>query len=159
MRKDIITAIIVFVVIIAAGMGLMYTSAQTSAKPAGTPTPSQLPSAASSATNKGKLQVTDEKIGTGPSAKQGDTVTVNYVGTLNNGTQFDSSYARHQPFTFTLGAGQVIKGWDLGVVGMKVGGKRKLIIPPDLGYGNAAQGSIPPNSTLIFEIQLLSIKP
>ena len=106
----------------------------------------------------GKIQITDEKVGTGAVAKKGDTVEVNYVGTLTNGKQFDSSYDRNQSFDFQLGAGQVIQGWDEGVVGMKVGGKRKLVIPPSLGYGSQATGSIPPNSTLIFEIELIKIK-
>ena len=104
-----------------------------------------------------QLQVTDETVGTGAEAVAGKSITVNYTGTLTNGTTFDSSYSRNQPFTFTLGEGQVIKGWDEGVVGMKVGGKRKLVIPPSLGYGDQAQGSIPPNSTLIFEIELVSV--
>jgi FKBP-type peptidyl-prolyl cis-trans isomerase len=82
---------------------------------------------------------------------------VHYVGTLTNGTVFDSSRASNQPFTFRLGVGQVIQGWDLGVPGMRVGGKRKLTIPPGLAYGNQQVGPIPPNSTLIFEIELLSI--
>jgi FKBP-type peptidyl-prolyl cis-trans isomerase len=105
-----------------------------------------------------QLQKTDEVVGTGAEAVAGKTITVNYTGTLENGTVFDSSYSRNQPFTFQLGAGQVIKGWDEGVVGMKVGGKRKLVIPPSLGYGAQATGSIPPNSTLIFEIQLVSVQ-
>lgn len=104
------------------------------------------------------LQIQDEAIGTGQEVKSGDTVTVNYLGTLTDGTKFDSSYDRNQPFTTQIGTGQVIKGWDEGIVGMKVGGKRKLIIPPSLGYGDQAAGSIPPNSTLIFEIELLSVK-
>ena len=105
-----------------------------------------------------QLQKTDETVGTGAEAVAGKSVTVNYTGTLTNGTKFDSSYDRNQPFTFQLGSGQVIKGWDEGVVGMKVGGKRKLTIPPSLGYGSQATGSIPPNSTLIFEIQLVSVQ-
>ncbi len=104
------------------------------------------------------LKYLDEVVGTGPQVKSGDTVTVNYVGTLENGTQFDSSYSRNQPFTTQIGVGQVIKGWDEGIVGMRVGGKRKLIVPPSLGYANQQVGSIPPNSTLIFEVELLSIK-
>lgn len=88
----------------------------------------------------------------------GKTVSVNYTGTLTDGTKFDSSYDRNQPFDFQLGAGQVIKGWDQGVAGMKVGGKRKLVIPPGLGYGAQANGKIPANSTLIFEVELLSVK-
>ena len=87
----------------------------------------------------------------------GDLVTVHYVGTLTNGAKFDSSYDINRPYTFRLGAGAVIAGWDQGVVGMKVGGKRRLTIPPSLGYGSQPQGPIPANSTLIFEIELLSI--
>jgi len=105
-----------------------------------------------------ELQKTDETVGTGAEAVAGKSVTVNYVGTLTNGTKFDSSYDRNQPFTFTLGGGQVIKGWDEGVVGMKVGGKRKLVIPPELGYGSQAQASIPANSTLVFEVELVSVQ-
>ena len=105
----------------------------------------------------GTLVSQDLVVGTGATAATGDTVTVNYVGTLTNGTKFDSSYDRGQPFTFRLGAGQVIAGWDQGVVGMRVGGKRRLTIPPSLGYGGQANGPIPANSTLIFEIELLSI--
>lgn len=106
----------------------------------------------------GALVSQDLTIGTGATAATGDTVTVNYVGTLTNGTKFDSSYDRNQPFTFRLGAGQVIAGWDQGVVGMKVGGKRRLTIPPSLGYGSQANGPIPANSTLIFEIELLDVR-
>lgn len=102
------------------------------------------------------LKIEDLTEGTGKAAESGDTLTVNYKGTLLNGTQFDSSYDRGQPFKFTLGAGQVIAGWDQGVLGMKIGGKRKLTIPPELGYGSRGAGAdIPPNSTLIFEVELL----
>lgn len=104
------------------------------------------------------LKYLDETVGTGQEVKSQDTVTVNYLGTLENGTKFDSSYDRNAPFTTQIGVGQVIKGWDEGIVGMRVGGKRKLIIPADLGYGAQQAGSIPPNSTLIFEVELLSIK-
>lgn len=95
--------------------------------------------------------------GTGVEAKNGDTVTVDYVGTLTTGQKFDASRDHGQPFSFPLGAGQVIKGWDQGVVGMKVGEKRRLTIPPALGYGANGAGPIPPNSTLIFEIELLKL--
>ena len=104
------------------------------------------------------IQIFDEKVGTGAEAKAGKTISVNYLGTLTNGTKFDSSYDRGQPFSFVIGAGQVIKGWDLGFAGMKVGGKRKLIITPAYGYGAQSIGSIPANSTLVFEVELLDVK-
>lgn len=119
---------------------------------------SKSPSPSATAASGGKLEVTDETVGTGAVAEAGKTVSVNYVGTLTDGTKFDSSYDRNQPFEFQLGAGQVIKGWDQGVAGMKVGGKRKLVIPPDLGYGSQANGKIPANSTLVFEVELLDVK-
>ena len=105
------------------------------------------------------LVIEELKVGTGPVAKAGQTVTVNYTGWLTNGQKFDSSVDRNEPFTFHLGAGEVIKVWDEGVQGMKVGGKRKLTIPPSLGYGaRGAGGVIPPNATLIFEVELLGVK-
>jgi FKBP-type peptidyl-prolyl cis-trans isomerase len=105
-----------------------------------------------------ELQSTDLTVGTGAEAATGKTVSVHYTGTLTNGTKFDSSVDRGTPFEFTLGEGRVIQGWEQGVKGMKVGGKRKLVIPPSLGYGSQANGSIPANSTLIFEIELLGVK-
>lgn len=103
------------------------------------------------------LRITDLEIGTGAEAVSGEVVSVNYRGTLTNGKEFDSSYGRG-PFQFPLGAGRVIKGWDEGVAGMKVGGKRKLVIPPDLAYGSrGAGGVIPPDATLIFEVELLGV--
>ena len=105
------------------------------------------------------LQYTDDQVGTGAEATTGKTAVVHYTGWLMDGTKFDSSVDRNQPFSFPLGAGQVIKGWDEGVVGMKVGGKRTLIIPPALGYGaRGAGGVIPPNATLKFEVQLLDVR-
>ena len=105
------------------------------------------------------LKITELNLGDGAEAAAGQTVVVHYRGTLENGKQFDASYDRGKPFTFPLGRGQVIKGWDEGVQGMKVGGKRKLVIPPELGYGTrGAGGVIPPNATLIFEVELLDIK-
>jgi FKBP-type peptidyl-prolyl cis-trans isomerase len=104
------------------------------------------------------LVVEDQVVGDGAAAKSGDVVTVHYTGWLTDGTKFDSSLDRNQPFTFVLGQRQVIAGWDQGVAGMKVGGKRKLTIPPDLGYGARGAGEvIPPNATLVFEVQLLEI--
>jgi FKBP-type peptidyl-prolyl cis-trans isomerase len=105
-----------------------------------------------------KLQIQDLVVGKGAEAKSGDTVSVHYVGTLVDGKEFDSSRKRGQPFNFPLGQGRVIKGWDQGVAGMKVGGKRKLTIPPSLGYGERGAGTIPPNSVLLFEVELLDIK-
>lgn len=106
-----------------------------------------------------ELKIEDLVIGTGVEAISGKVVSVHYTGTLVDGTKFDSSKDRGTPFEFNLGAGEVIKGWDLGVVGMKVGGKRKLTIPANLGYGSQGAGSvIPPNATLIFEVELLEVK-
>jgi FKBP-type peptidyl-prolyl cis-trans isomerase len=105
-----------------------------------------------------ELKVEDLQVGNGPEVKSGDQISINYLGTLTNGTKFDSSYDRGQPFTTQIGVGQVIEGWDKGVVGMKVGGKRRLIIPPQMGYGERGAGNvIPPNATLIFEVELMGI--
>lgn len=103
------------------------------------------------------LVIQDVSCGDGEEAVAGKLVTVHYTGTLEDGTKFDSSRDRDQPFPFELGSGGVIPGWEQGVPGMKVGGVRKLVIPPELGYGDQAAGSIPPNSTLNFEIELLEV--
>jgi peptidylprolyl isomerase len=104
------------------------------------------------------LKYIDEVIGKGESPSPGKTVKVHYTGRLENGTKFDSSVDRNQPFEFIIGTGGVIQGWDEGVMSMKVGGKRKLIVPPKLGYGSQDKGVIPPNSTLIFDVELLGVK-
>ncbi|HKP64913.1 MAG TPA: FKBP-type peptidyl-prolyl cis-trans isomerase [Polyangiales bacterium] len=105
-----------------------------------------------------KLEIVDLKVGSGASAEAGKRVTVHYVGTLTDGTKFDSSRDRGKGFSFDLGASQVIAGWDQGVVGMKIGGLRKLTIPPQLAYGDrGAGGVIPPKATLVFEVELLSV--
>jgi FKBP-type peptidyl-prolyl cis-trans isomerase len=129
---------------------LLYQGGKKSSEPTLeiSPTPSQ---------NEG-LKIEDIVVGTGKEAKDGNKVTVNYIGTLTDGTKFDSSYDRKEPFSFTLGEGSVIPGWDQGLLGMKKGGKRKLTIPSDLAYGESGSGPIPPNSTLIFEIELLKVE-
>ena len=104
------------------------------------------------------LKYVDVKVGDGGLAESGMSIQVHYTGWLLNGTKFDSSLDHGQPFTFKLGAGEVIRGWDEGVKGMRVGGKRKLTIPPDLGYGAQANGAIPANSTLVFDVELLAVR-
>lgn len=115
-------------------------------------------SASDSMGNMQKLVIDDIKIGNGAEVKVGDTVFVHYIGTLQDGTEFDNSNKRGTPFSFTVGQGRVIKGWEDGLVGMKVGGQRILVIPPELAYGRQAIGVIPANSTLVFAIELLEVK-
>ena len=105
-----------------------------------------------------ELETEDLVEGDGTEAKTGDTVTMEYVGvSYSNGKEFDSSWERPEPFTFQLGSGQVIPGWDQGIPGMKVGGRRRLVIPPSLAYGNTRSGPIPPNATLVFDVEMVSI--
>lgn len=133
------------------------------AAPSAPSTPSTPTTSASSAgsvkTLPDGLKIEDVKVGTGAEAVAGKLVSVHYTGTLADGKKFDSSLDRGQPFQFPLGQGRVIKGWDEGVAGMKVGGKRKLTIPAELGYGAAgAGGVIPPNATLLFDVELLNVQ-
>ena len=104
------------------------------------------------------MVIDDVRIGSGPEVETGDTVTVDYIGRLENGQEFDNSYTRGEPFTFTVGQGRVIDGWDEGIQGMQVGGQRILVIPPDMGYGALGVGPIPGNATLLFTVELLSLE-
>ena len=112
---------------------------------------------ATSPSTGGSLVIEDLVVGTGATAATGDTVSVHYLGTFTNGTKFDSSYDRGTPFSFRVGAGQVIPGFDQGVAGMRVGGKRRLTIPPSLAYGSQGSGPIPGNTTIVFEVELLAV--
>lgn len=117
------------------------------------------PQTASPATAITELIVEDISVGNGPAVKKGDTISINYLGTLTDGKKFDSSYDRGKPFETQIGMGQVIEGWDVGVIGMQVGGKRKLLIPSAMAYGaQGISGVIPPNAPLIFEVELVAIK-
>lgn len=143
-RMPLIITLLVFTTILGGG-SIMATSGQQSNT--------------QEVTTSSGLKYVDQVIGTGDEAVVGKTASVHYTGWLENGKKFDSSVDRGQPFSFSLGAGRVIKGWDEGVQGMKVGGKRKLTVPSDLGYGSrGAGGVIPPNATLIFDVELLGLR-
>ncbi|MCL4384024.1 FKBP-type peptidyl-prolyl cis-trans isomerase [Patescibacteria group bacterium] len=172
MSKEAISTLVVVVLLIVgvvvilsqkpaslpSGSSAVPTLEPVSSTPAITVNPNQL-SVNPTPSTMSQLKIEDLKIGTGSAVKAGDTILINYVGTLLNGQKFDSSYDRGQPFETQIGVGQVIKGWDEGVVGMKVGGKRRLTIPPELAYGDRGAGNvIPPKSTLVFEVELVSIK-
>ena len=133
-------------------------SKSTAEAKTGAATPIPTPKDSKEVTNPSGLKYIDVVVGKGESPKSGQTVVVHYTGTLTDGTKFDSSKDRGTPFEFPIGVGRVIAGWDEGVATMKVGGVRKLIIPPILGYGSQDQGKIPPNSTLLFDVELLGIK-
>ena len=131
---------------------------ETAISPTPTSTPEPMPETGKPIQYDNGLIVQDIVVGTGKTAANGDTLSAHYIGKLENGTVFDESYDRGQPLQFVLGAGELIKGWDIGLGGMKEGGKRKLIIPPELGYGARGAGNaIPPNATLLFEIELVSV--
>lgn len=156
MKDFILIAIILVVISIGFYFGFKFLSNadfsnKSGLEAASVPTPA--------ASNK-KMEIFTLKEGEGEGAKAGDSITVDYVGTLEDGTKFDSSIDAKQPFTFTLGEHKVIQGWDEGLIGAKLGEKRKLVIPPEMAYGEAGAGDkIPPNSTLIFEVDVLAIKP
>lgn len=150
MSTTVIIAVIVVIIIL--GGLYFYFGGKPSSQTEAVSLPPPPPSA-----NSNTLKIETLKEGTGVGAKTGDKITVHYTGMLTNGTVFDSSIPRGQPFSFTLGAGAVIQGWDQGLVGIKAGEKRKITIPSELGYGPTGYGPIPPNATLIFEVELVKI--
>jgi FKBP-type peptidyl-prolyl cis-trans isomerase len=157
MSKDkIITAALIIIFVLAFYFLTKKPSSMENQVSNSTPTSNPMPTLPPSKVT--ELKIEDIKVGTGSAVKSGDTVSINYIGTLEDGTKFDSSYDRNQPFETQIGVGQVIEGWDKGVIGMQVGGKRKLIIPYQMAYGENGYGPIPAKATLIFEVELMSIK-
>jgi hypothetical protein len=144
-RKRIVAAVVIFA-LVAAGAAYLFAPGLRGG------------GAGSEVTTASGLKYTDLVVGTGPSPRTGQTAVVHYTGTLTNGSKFDSSRDRGQPYEFALGRGEVIKGWDEGVATMKVGGRRQLVVPPALGYGPMPRTGIPPNSTLLFDVELLDVK-
>jgi FKBP-type peptidyl-prolyl cis-trans isomerase len=155
-KQEWITLGVGLVVII--GLILFNSEALSSNNLLSTSMDNQSPQAQNDSTTPSQLQITDQQVGTGKEAVNGSTVSVHYTGTFANGQKFDSSRDRGEPITFKLGAGNVIPGWDQGLLGMKVGGKRKLVIPPNLGYGPNDYGPIPGNSTLFFDVELVNVQ-
>lgn len=157
MKQNLVIAVLVIAIILVFG----YILQDTMGNPIGrTSTPEAAPTQAMQQEEpQEQVKIEDTVVGTGQEVKAGDTVIIHYRGTLEDGTQFDSSYDRGTPLTIQIGTGQVIKGWDQGVPGMKVGGQRRLTIPPSLGYGEAGSPpTIPPNATLIFDVELIGIQ-
>ena len=164
--------VVVLIFIFPSWFGAIFFPANASPEQTQNTTPTQIASSTASATTPATnmknistipgLEVYDVSPGTGAAVSSGSQATVNYVGMLSDGTVFDSNvdqqFGHVSPFQFTVGAGNVIKGWDEGLIGMKVGGKRELVISPDLGYGSVQKGPIPPNSTLIFQVELVSVQ-
>lgn len=149
------TAVAIIIILVIAGVAfwMNYDKSETVQSPSTSSQPAE------STSQVKELQITDITIGTGAEAKDGDIVKVHYTGTFENGEKFDSSLDRGEPIEFQLGSGMVIKGWDMGIKGMKIGGKRKLIIPGDLAYGQEGRpGKIPPNATLLFDVELMEVK-
>jgi hypothetical protein len=145
-KTRIIAAVIVFA-LVAAGVAYLFAPGLRGGGGAGT-----------EVTTPSGLKYTDLVVGNGPSPRPGQTAVVHYTGTLTDGTKFDSSVDKGQPYPFALGRGEVIKGWDEGIATMKVGGKRHLVVPPALGYGARGRPGIPPNSTLVFDVELVGVR-
>ncbi len=154
MQKKVIIGVVVLI-----SAGIIFTIVSRNENMSQQDSTNKVTSTNTTASPSAGLKIEDLKVGTGSAVKAGDTIKIHYLGTLENGKKFDSSYDRGEPFQTQIGVGQVIKGWDQGVIGMQIGGKRKLTIPSDLAYGErGAGGVIPPNATLIFELELLEIK-